>query len=389
MSDSTPRLHWYLPTAGESRDVLRGGTNVHRVDGDAPRSPLRPPTLSYLTQVALAVEEAGFDSVLVPTGSYCEDPWVVASALSAVTRDLRFLVALHPRTTTPAYTAHRAATLQRVSGGRLALNVVTGEPGAEAWLHGDLGDKADQYARTDEFLDIYQALFRGETVDRAGKHYTVREGALERANGRGLGIPATPEVWFGGSSSFAGDVAAKHADVYLSWLEPLDQLAEKIEWIRGLAAAQGRTARFGVRAWILVRDTHEDAERAALDLLDGVDPATQARLRESLLVRQSVGQQRGQAHLAAADVTRPESLWVAPGVWGGFGLVAGGPALGFVGSFDDVAARFEEYRRLGVEEFIVSGFPNLEETRWVADGLVPALRRRSTSTEHPAQLANA
>jgi alkanesulfonate monooxygenase len=379
MSQSPLRLHWYLPTAGESRDVLRAGTNVYPIDDVAPRAPFRQPTLAYLTQVALAVEEADFDSVLVPTGSYCEDPWTVAAALAGVTRDLRFLVAQHPRTTTPAYAAHRAATLQRLSGDRLALNVVTGEPGVEARLHGDFGDKEDQYARTAEFLDIYRALFRGETVDRAGRHYAVQDGRLGHARDGRNTLPPTPEVWFGGSSSFAGDVAAAHADVYLSWLEPLDQLAEKIEWIRALAAAQGRTVRFGLRSWILVRDTDQEAERAALALLEGATAPQLAKSRELLLSRESVGQQRGQAHLADADPLRPDSLWIAPNVWGGFGLVAGGPALGFVGGFHEVAARFAEYERLGVSEFIISGFPNLEETRWVADGLVPALARRSSA----------
>ncbi|MFT4234948.1 MAG: LLM class flavin-dependent oxidoreductase [Microbacterium sp.] len=381
MSERTPRLHWYLPTAGESRDTLRGGTNVHTVDGAAPRTPFRAPSLSYLTQVALAVEDAGFSSVLVPTGSYCEDPWVVASALAPLTRDLGLLVAQHPRTATPAVTAHRAASLQRISGGRLALNVVTGEPGLEAWRHGDFGDKAEQYARTDEFLDIYGRLFRGEKVEHEGAHYHVREAFLDTV--RGADVPERPEVWFGGSSSYAGDVAGRHVDVYLSWLEPLQQLAEKVEWIRSLAAAHGRSVRFGVRSWILVRDTHEDAERDALALLDGLDQATQAAFRERLLSRQSEGQQRGQRLLVEADVRRPDTLWVAPGIWGGFGLVAGGPALGLVGSYDDVAQRIAELHRIGIDEFIVSGFPNLEETRWVADGLPASVHRATASASTP------
>ncbi|HJA03446.1 MAG TPA: LLM class flavin-dependent oxidoreductase [Candidatus Microbacterium stercoravium] len=368
------RLHWYLPTAGESRDVQRGGTNVRTLDDEAPRSPFRAPSLSYLTQVALAVEEAGFDSVLVPTGSFCEDPWVVASALAAVTRRLRLLVALHPRTATAVSFAHRAASLQRLSGGRLALNVVTGEPGAEAEQHGDFGDKADQYLRTAEFLDAYDALFRGESIDREGAHVTLRGASLDQVPS--VGIPARPEVWFGGSSSYAGDVAARYVDVYLSWLEPVEQLREKIAWIRELAAEQGRDVRFGVRGWILARDTHEQAERDALALLEGIDRGRQAALREKLLARQSVGQQRGQALIAGADVDDPSSLWVAPGIWGGFGLLAGGAATGFVGSHAEIADRFAELSSIGVHDVIVSGFPNLEETRWMSDGLVPELARR-------------
>lgn len=374
MTDEGIRLHWYLPTAGESRDTQRGGTNVRVLDDAPPRSPFRAPTLSYLTQVALAVEEAGFDSVLVPTGSYCEDPWVVGSALAAVTRRLRLLVALHPRTATALSFAHRAAGLQRLSGGRLALNVVTGEPGAEAEQHGDFGDKADQYLRTAEFLDAYDALFRGETIDRDGTHVRLRGASLDQV--RATEIPARPDVWFGGSSSYAIDVAARYVDVYLSWLEPLHQLREKIDRVRDAAAEQGRDVRFGVRGWILSRDTHADAERDALALLDGIDRERQAALRARLLERQSVGQQRGQALIADADVADPASLWVAPGIWGGFGLLAGGAATGFVGSHDEIADRFAELADLGVRDLIVSGFPNLEETRWMADGLVPALAER-------------
>lgn len=367
-------LHWYLPTAGESRSFQNGGTNVHVPVELQNNAGFRAPSLSYLTQVALGLEETGFDSVLVPTGSYCEDPWVVASALLARTNTLRFLVALHPRTTTPALTAHQAATVQRLSGGRLALNVVTGEPGAEARRHGDDGDKAAQYRRTNEFLSVVRALGAGETVDFIGEHYSVEGATL--AGARRPAPESAPEIWFGGSSEHALPVAGAHADVYLSWLEPLDQLAEKIDRVRAAAVVFGREPRFGVRAWVLARETDEDAFAAANAHLDGLDDQRLAATRPLLLARESVGQQRGQALLEHADPRDPASLVIAPNLWGGFGLLAGGPALGFIGGYAALADRFEEYAALGVTEFILSGFPNLEESRWVGEGVLPELRRR-------------
>lgn len=370
-------LHWYLPTAGESRSFQNGGTNVLVPASAVSDAGFRAPSLSYLTQVALGLEETGFESVLVPTGSYCEDPWVVASALAARTSTLRFLVALHPRTTTPALTAHQAATLQRISGGRIALNVVTGEPGAEARRHGDAGDKAAQYNRTNEFLSVVTALGRGETVDYVGEYYSVEGAALGSVRRTETGTP--PEIWFGGSSNEALPVAGAHADVYLSWLEPLDQLAEKIARVRDAAAAFGREPRFGVRAWVLARETDEHAFAAANAHLDGLDDDRVSATRPLLLARESVGQQRGQALLEHADHRDPQSLVLAQNLWGGFGLLAGGPALGFVGGYSSLVDRFEQFAALGVTDFILSGFPNLEESRWVGEGVIPELRRRGLS----------
>jgi alkanesulfonate monooxygenase len=366
-------LHWYLPTAGESRSFQGGGTNVHVPAELQTEAGFRAPSLSYLTQIALGLEEAGFESVLVPTGSYCEDPWVVASALAAQTSTLRFLVALHPRTTTPALTAHQAASFQRISKGRLALNIVTGEPGAEARRHGDTGDKAAQYGRTGEFLSVVRALGDGETVDFAGQHYRVEGASI---GGPHRPAQTAPQIWFGGSSDHALPVAGAHADVYLSWLEPLEQLAEKIDRVRAAAAVFGREPRFGVRSWVLARDSDDEAFAAAQAHLDGLDDARLAATRPLLLARESVGQQRGQALLERADHRDPASLVIAPNLWGGFGLLAGGPALGFVGGHTRIADRFEEFAALGVSEFILSGFPNLEESRWVGEGLVSELRRR-------------
>jgi len=174
-----------------------------------------------------------------------------------------------------------AGTFQNLTGGRLLLNVVTGGESHEQRMYGDFEDKDARYARCDEFLTVVRALWRGETVDFAGDHL--------RDEGARLGqIPdPVPAIYFGGSSTAAGQVAARHADVYLTWGERPDAVREKVEWIRALAADEGREVRFGLRVHVITRDTSQEAWVEADRLLAGIDRAGTGRPRRS----ESEGQQ--------------------------------------------------------------------------------------------------
>lgn len=362
------KVHWYLPTAGDARRARDGGTNVVVQPSPDPRR-FRLPSHEYLSQVALNLERLGFYGVLTPTGSFCEESWITTASLLPLTKRLKFMVALHPRSVQPNYFALQASTFQRLSGGRLLLNVVTGEPGTEALKYGDRLTKEEQYERTHEFLSIVKPVLQGETVSFKRTFFDV-EGLSLLAK---LGPFEPPTFYFGGSSQWAGPVAAAHADVYLSWLEPIEQQAEKIAWIRSLAQAAGREIRFGVRSWIVARESDEVALDEAAAQLIGFDDADLAAASNLLHQRQSVGQQRGLERIAGR---RGDDLFVAPNLWGGFGLIAGGPSLALVGSYEHLADRIEEYCELGVEEFIFGGFPNLEESTYVGEGLLGELQRR-------------
>ena len=226
MSDLT--FHWFLPTnGGDGRQIVGGGHGV-----GAGRSG-RPPSVSYLGQIARAAEDLGFEAALTPTGAWCDDAWLSTAMLSQVSARLKFLVAFRPGLTSPFLAAQMAGTFQNLTGGRLLLNVVTGGESHEQRMYGDFEDKDARYARCDEFLTVVRALWRGETVDLDGEHLRVEGARLGQ-------IPdPVPAIYFGGSSPAAGDVAARHADVYLTWGEPPDAVREKIEWIRGLAADAG------------------------------------------------------------------------------------------------------------------------------------------------------
>lgn len=222
---------------GDSRDIVGGGHGVPvGTAGGA-----RPASVAYLGQIARTAEQLGFAGALTPTGAWCEDAWLTTAMLTEVTERLKFLVAFRPGLLSPTLAAQMASTFQRLSGGRLLLKVVTGGESAERRAYGDFLDKDARYARTDEFLHVVRALWRGETVDHDGAHVRVEGARLGR-----VPDPAPP-VYFGGSSSAAGPVAVRHSDVYLTWGEPPAQVAGKLDWIRGLAAEAGRELRYGIR----------------------------------------------------------------------------------------------------------------------------------------------
>ncbi|QIQ06036.1 LLM class flavin-dependent oxidoreductase [Streptomyces liangshanensis] len=367
-------LHWFLPTGGDGRTLVDrhaytdGG--ITRT-GNTAVTGIRAPDVDYLAQIAKAAERLGFEGVLTPTGTWCEDAWLTTVALSQHTDRLKFLVAFRPGVISPVLAAQMASTYQRITRGRLMLNVVTGGDSTEQRRFGDHLDHDRRYARTAEFLQVVRGVWGGQPFDFDGQHYQV-EGGLTA-----LPPDPLPPVFFGGSSAAAGPVAAAHTDVYLTWGEPPAQVKEKIDWIRGLAEERGRTVRFGIRMHTISRDSAKDAWATANRLLDDLDPETVAAAQKALGRSESVGQQR---MLALHGGTR-DQLEIAPNLWAGVGLVRGGAGTALVGSHADVADRIEEYHALGIEHFVLSGYPHLEEAYWFGEGVTPELARRGLLAE--------
>jgi alkanesulfonate monooxygenase len=343
---------WFLPTHGDGRylGTALGGRDVN---------------LNYLRQIAQAADDLGYYGVLLPTGRSCEDSWVVASSLAPLTRQLRYLVAIRPGLMSPSVAARMTATLDRISDGRLLINVVTGGDPVENKGDGIFHAHDDRYAVTHEFLTVYKALLAGETVNFTGKHIRIEDGRLLF---KPLQTPHPP-LYFGGSSGAGMDVAAETIDKYLTWGEPPAQVAEKLAAADTASRARGRAFSYGIRLHVIVRETNAEAWGAADDLIKHLDDDTIKQAQAIFDRMDSVGQQRMQKLHGG----RRDKLEISPNLWAGVGLVRGGAGTALVGDPQTVAARMKEYMALGIDTFILSGYPHLEEAYRFAELVFPLL----------------
>ncbi|WP_327440546.1 LLM class flavin-dependent oxidoreductase [Pseudomonas donghuensis] len=327
--------------------------------------------IDYIAQVAKAAELAGFEGALLPTGP---EPWIAAAALARETRRLRFLIAFQASWTLPAYAAQQAAILQHLSHGRLDWNIITGGNPASQRAQGDFLDHDQRYQRTGEFLDIIQGLWNSERFSYDGDIYRLENGALPPH----LGNERKPGVYFSGFSDPALDVAARHADVYLNWAEPVEQLKPHIERVRELADKQGRTVRFGLRVDLFARETEDAAWRdlrRQFDKLDG-KPSTLSKAFTS--ASDSVGGARQTAY--HQNIQRFDDLIIGPNLWAGFAKAKPGPTVGLVGSHENIAERLAEYRDAGFSTFILAGNPHLEEALRIGQEVLPLVRQAPVAT---------
>ncbi|MES2031822.1 MAG: FMNH2-dependent alkanesulfonate monooxygenase [Pseudomonadota bacterium] len=351
-ADDALKILWFLPTSGDGH-YLGTTAGAREVDFD------------YLRQIARAADKLGYYGVLLPTGRNCEDSWVIASAIAPWTERLRYLVAVRPGLQSPTVAARMTATLDRLTNGRLLINIVTGGDAVENKGDGVFLDHDERYEVTREFLNVYGRELAGEAVTVAGKHITVEDGRI-------LYPPIQtphPPFYFGGSSDAGIDVAVDTVDKYLTWGEPPAQVAEKIARVRGIAGQRGRKITFGIRLHVIVRHTNEAAWKAADELIEHLTDDTIASAQQILGRMDSVGQQR----MSQLHGGRRDRLEVSPNLWAGVGLVRGGAGTALVGDPTTVAARIREYQDLGIDTFILSGYPHLEEAYRFAELVFPLL----------------
>ena len=354
---------WFLPTSGDSRSIVSGShASSHRTVPDGYRAPSR----RYLAEVARAADRLGYEGVLTPTGTWCEDAWLTSAALLAETEKLKFLVAFRPGLVPPTLAAQQTATLQRFSEGRVLLNVVSGGDDLEQRRFGDWLSHDERYARTGEFLQIVTSLWTQDSVDFVGKYYTVADARVSAPP------DPLPQIYFGGSSAAALPIAADFADVYLTWGEPPQAAAAKIERVRAQAADRGRTVRFGIRLHTISRDTSAAAWAGADELLAQL---TDEQIAKATALHAS-SESEGQRRMTALHGGRVDKLEIYPNLWAGVGLVRGGAGTALVGSHEEVANLIGEYQSLGFDEFILSGYPHLEEAYWFAEGVLPLLAKK-------------
>ena len=338
-------------------------------DGAYPWSPegSRQVDQGYFRQLAQAYDHLGYTGALFATGAH--DVWVLAAALLPYTQRMQFLVAIHPGLIPPTLLAKMAATFQDFSGGRLLLNIVSGD----AKMLGAYGMKMphdQRYQMADEYLSLFHRLMAGESVTHDGTYFSMEGAKLALPAGTAI---KPPPLWFGGSSEPAMDIAAKHTDTYLSWGETPEQIGAKIAQVKRKAAAHGREMQYGIRLYVIVRETDAEAWQAAQWMYDRMDQTAIDANQRFVGRTDSVGQQRMSAMHGGVKVENLRELEIAPNLWAGIGLVRPGPGTAIVGSPDTVVRVLDAYRAVGVDTFILSGMPLLEEAYRFAELVLPKL----------------
>ncbi|MFF1823157.1 LLM class flavin-dependent oxidoreductase [Kribbella sp. NPDC058245] len=340
---------WYIPNQvepGHRGDDATGGHN----------------SLDRLTELATLTEQHGWSGALLGTGWGRPDTFTVAAALAARTTTFRPLVAIRPGYWRPAHFASAAGTLDQLSGGRLLVNIVSGQDNLKAYGDSE-GDQAQRYARTKEFLQLTRRLWNEENVTFTGEYFQVTDSTVATRP------VVPPKLYFGGASDAAQRVAATDADVQLFWGEPLDGIEARISRLNELQNELGREHKpleFGLRITTLVRDTTEqawaDAEAKVATMAENAGDRDHRWFK-------AVGQQR-LIDLAARGDVLDDNLYTAPGKYGG----GGAGTTWLVGSAEDVAKSLKKYQDLGITTFILSDTPYREETIRIGDRLLPLLR---------------
>lgn len=377
---------WRLPTHGCSSSVR--DPDLSRGDWVALKEGNQAPGLydgvadgtsyiDHVAQIAKAAEISGFHGGLIPSFPGTDDPWVISSHLARETKTFRFMIAFQPGFINPVETARLTASLQRATGGRALFNIITGGGGPSQLWWGDSFAHDDRYGRTTEFLDILKGVWKDGPFSYDGRFYSVEGGALPPA----LAATDLPEIYFSGSSDAALASASKHADFYLTWLEPFEQLKAKFAAVKEKTDALGRRIKCSIRVDLIARPTEEEAWA---DAKAGFEATAHKRSDSFRQASDSVGAAR-QAAFKASDAKHYDDLIIGPNLWTGFSLLRGGPALGIVGSYEQCAARLDELIGLGADGFILAGTPHLEEAYRVGEEVLPLVRGRQASLSIAAE----
>jgi alkanesulfonate monooxygenase len=375
-------MFWRISTHGEpsshrSRRPFRGdwfpGDDGKREAGLAGGGPDGFTQIDYLAEVARAAEISGFQGGLLPSFPMTDEPWAISSFLARETRTFRFMIAFQPGFLNPVTAARMTASLQRATGGRALYNIITGGGGPQQLWWGDSVAHDDRYARTTEFLDVLRGVWKGDSFNHHGKFFHVEGAGLPGP----LARESFPEIYFSGSSDAALVAAARHADYYLSWLEPTAALADKFNRVKERTAQLGRKIKCAVRVDIVARPTEEEAWREVRRGFENADPALVARFKGGPgSGGDSVGVARQGSLVAPRTINSYQDLIIEPHVWSGFTLLRGGQTNGIVGSYQQVAEKLDQLVQLGADAFILASTPHLEEAYRVGEEVLPLVRGR-------------
>ena len=322
--------------------------------------PMLASSWEHCRTIVLAAEKGGFDNILLPSGyALGMDTTAFASAIAVLTQRIRLLMAVRVGESWPPQLARQIATLDRIAGGRMTINIISSD------LPGEKLASAPRYARTVEAMHILKTLLDGNALDHDGEFWKIKVDPPRIATVSGK----CPPLYFGGLSEDAREAAAQGCDVYLMWPDTMPAVREIVVDMRARAARHGRTLKFGYRAHVIVRETESEARAYASRLLSKLDADTGDAIRAKSLDSTSVGVQR-QAELRAAA---GDEGFVEDNLWTGIGRARSGCGAAIVGDPDQVLAKLQAYQAEGIEAFILSGYPHTAEVDLFARHVLPRL----------------
>jgi alkanesulfonate monooxygenase len=314
----------------------------------------------HCRDIVLAAEAGGFDNILLPSGyALGIDTLAFASAIAPMLKRMRLLAAIRCGEMWPPQLARQLATIDQMLGGRLTVNIISSD------MPGETMASAPRYARCVELMTVLRTLLNGEHLDFQGEFYklTLDPPRLRTVSGR------CPAFYFGGLSEDAREAAAQGADVYLMWPDRMEAIGEIIADLKARAARRGRSLRFGYRAHVVVRETEAEARAAADRLLSRLDDAAGAAIRAKSLDSSSEGVRRQ----AVLRETAADDGYAEANLWTGIGRARSGCGAAIVGDPDQVLAKLQSYQAMGVEAFILSGYPHAAECDLFARHVLPKL----------------
>jgi alkanesulfonate monooxygenase len=314
----------------------------------------------HCRDISLAACRGGFDNILLPSGyGLGIDSVAFAGGIAPLVRGMRLLVAVRTGEMWVPQLARQLATIDQMLGGALTINIISSD------LPGEQIDSEPRYRRTLEVMTALRSLLNGQRAEIDGEFVQLH---LDPPAARTVS-GTCPPMYFGGLSEPARDVAAQAADVYLMWPDTLDGVRSVIADMRGRAGAYGRTLRFGFRVHVIVRETEREARRAASDLVSKLDDEIGRTIRQRSLDSASVGVRRQTELRDSAD----NHGYIEDCLWTGIGRARSGCGAAVVGDPDQVLAKLEAYRDLGIDAFILSGYPHLDECDRFARLVLPRL----------------
>ncbi len=313
---------------------------------------------AHCRDIVMQAETGGFDNILLPSGyALGIDTTAFAAGIAALTKRIKLLMAVRVGESWPPQLARQIATIDQMTGGRLTINIISSD------MPGETLGSAPRYARTVEAMHILKTLLNGEALDHQGEFWQLK---VDPPRVRTVSGKA-PLLYFGGLSPDARDAAARGCDVFLMWPDKKETVAAIIADMTARAAAYGRTLRFGYRAHVIVRDTEAEARTYADRLLSKLDAQQGAEIRAKSLDSNSAGV----AAQAALRETAADDGYAEENLWTGVGRARSGCGAAIVGDPDQVLAKLGMYQDMGIEAFILSGYPHAAEADLFARHVLP------------------